>query len=129
MSAAVHGLGPNTRLTANANKVVGQALEWSGQLDGDVKEAWLNFEDHSTIDQCYEVLIGMIRQLLPNGAQKLPERPGEVLFEGAGNLGSPEDPPASPHFTSCRLTEYGESIARELLQHHPEYRVSRRTSG
>jgi hypothetical protein len=124
MAAAVRGLGPNTRLTANANKVVGQALQWAGQMDEEVQEAVQNLEDHPAIKRCYAVLIRMIRQMLQNGLQKPPERPGDALFEGAGNFGSPGAPPAFPHFTSCRLTEYGESVARDLLRHHPEYRVS-----
>ncbi len=121
MAAAVHGLGPNTRLTANAAKVVGQALEWAGRMEGEVRKAWLSIEGHPAIDECYAVLIRMIRQLLRNGVHRPPERPGDALFEGAGNFGSALHPPALPHFTSCRLTERGVSIARDLLRRHPEY--------
>src|SRR6185295_19847728 len=107
MVAAVQGLGPNAPLTANASKVVGKALEWAGLMDEEVRAAWLNRESHPAIEQCYAVLIRMLRQILPGGVQQPPEKPGDILFEGAGNFGTSEDPPALPHFTSCRLTARG----------------------
>jgi len=128
MAAGVHGLGPSTELRANAAKVVGQALQWAGVMKGVVREAWENMEDDPAIEECYGVLIRMLRQLLQHGMQKPPERPGEVLFEGAGNFGSSEGPPAQPYFTFCRLTAYGESVAEVLLQRHPEYRKSLQAS-
>jgi hypothetical protein len=119
MAAAVHGLGSSTDLRrANAAKVVGQALVWAGLVDDEVREAWRSLEGHPAIDQCYEALIRMIRRLDAAWAND----PTQPLFEGMGNFGSREDPPAYPHFTSCRLTLGGEQLARELLEQHPEYR-------
>ena len=116
MAAAVHGLGPDTNLHhANAAKVVGQALEWSGLMDEIVRHQWNDFESHPAIDAYYGSLIRMIRQILPNEVLP-PLRPGEALFEGGGNFGTPDDPPAYAHFTSCRLTVFGDSIARGLLE-------------
>src|SRR5260370_9205107 len=91
-------------------------------MDEEVQEAWQNLEDHAAIKRSYAVLMRMTRQLLQNGVQKPPKRPGDALFEGAENFGSPEDPLAFPHFTSCRLTECGVSVALSRVLHHPDYR-------
>lgn len=125
MAAAVHGLGPNTPLTANAAKVVRQALQWAGLMNDEVREAWSRLEYHPAILDCYGTLIRMIRQFLQNDRILPPERLGEALFEGAGNFGTPREPRAFPDFTSCHLTEYGELVAKELLEQYPEYRQTR----
>jgi hypothetical protein len=125
MAAYVHGLGPNTNLSyANADRVVGQALEWAGLMDDEVRAAWENpgVAYHPAIVRVYGALIRMTHQIHRVGPGMPPERPGEVLFEGAGNLGTPDQPHAFPHFTSCRLSARGEQVACELLEQHPEYR-------
>jgi hypothetical protein len=117
MAAAVHNLGPNALLNANCWKVVSQALKWAGQWET-VRDAFLRYDEHPIVEDCYGVLIRMIRQKdrivgtgLPRGA----------LFEGAGNFGSPEYPAAHPQFTACRLTTAGERIAHDLLRLHPRF--------
>src|SRR5262245_58466925 len=113
MAAVVHGLDSSTDLDyANASRVVGQALEWAGLMDEEVRAAWEDpgTEYHPVISRCYATLIRMIRRV---DAGTPPERPGEALFEGSGNFGTPEKPHAYPHFTSCRLTLAGERIARQ----------------
>jgi hypothetical protein len=106
-------LGPDTDLgRANSARVVGQALLWAGLIDDEVRAAWEAIEYHPAITGCYGALIGMIRQ-----------PPGEALFQGGGDLGTPESPQAFPHFTSCRLTRRGERLARQLLAQYPEYRT------
>jgi hypothetical protein len=130
IAAAVHGLGPQTSLShANADRVVGQALEWAGLMEGEVRQAWENpgLEYHPAIVRVYGALIRMAHQMHRPGPGRPPERPGEVLFEASGNLGTAEKPVAFPHFTSCRLTVHGEQVAQGLLLQHPEYRESPRT--
>jgi hypothetical protein len=114
MAAAVHQLGPGTRLnTANCAKVVWQALSWAGLVNDEVRTAWNELEYHPAILECYRTLIGMIRHAPA----------AEALFEGNGNFGSVECPRAFPLFTACRLTPLGESIAEQLLSQRPEYRI------
>src|SRR5262249_7308008 len=75
-------------------------------------------------EEVYDALIRMIHARSRVGADGAPEAP---LVEGNGNWGFPSDPtrPAClPHYNSCRLTERGERIARELLAQHPRYHRS-----
>jgi hypothetical protein len=122
VAAAVHGLGPQTNLNiANADKVVGQALEWAGLMGEESREAWEQIEYRPAIVQVYGALIRMTHQILQVGPGRPPARPGEALFEGGGNFGTADAPQAFPHFTSCRLSVRGEQLARQLLEQHPEY--------
>ncbi len=130
MAAATNGLGPDTPWTrAHSSKVVGRALHWAGLVDDQVRTAWMSDEYCPAITQCYGALIRMIRQVLKVGFKE-PERPGEPLFEGAGNFGTPDNPHAMPQFTACWLTAYGMQVAQDLLEKHPEYRtIPERGSG
>jgi hypothetical protein len=122
MAAATKGLGPDTPWNrAHSSNVVGRALHWAGLVDDQVRTAWMSDESCPAIEECYGTLIRMIRQGLKVGF-KPPERPGEPLFEGAGNFGTSDLPPAMPQFTACRLTAYGVQVAQELLEKYPEYR-------
>jgi hypothetical protein len=124
MAAAIHGLGPKTNLSvANADRVVGQVLEWAGLMDAEVREAWENpgMEYRPAIIRVYGALIRMTHQMHRGGSGRPPAKPGEVLFEGGGNFGTADDPQAFPHFTSCRLTARGEQLARQLLEQYPDY--------
>jgi hypothetical protein len=112
MAAAVQELVPDVALTANCDKVVGQALTWAGLVNDEIRAAWLDdFAYHPVIKEWYGVLIGMIRH----------EPATEALFEGAGNLGSAAEPIAMPQFTGCRLTPLGLSVAEQLLKQNPQY--------
>lgn len=123
MAAAVHKLGPMTDLgRANTAKVVGQSLLWAGMLEGETRQAWDEFEYDPVIIQVYGVLIRLIQQ---KDAGTSLQRPEELLFEGRGDFGTPEEPHAFPHFTSCRLTAHGEQLAQLLLERYPQYRSSR----
>ncbi len=126
MAATVHGLGPKTDLSgANTAEVVRQALRWAGLWDK-VDRAWIRGgEEYSVIDPVYGPLVRMVQASFPVDPGKPAENAGEVLFEGAGNWGDPQDsndPPADPTFNSCRLTVCGMQLARQLLEQHPEYR-------
>jgi hypothetical protein len=113
MAAAVHELGPRTNLSyANTAKVMRQALYWAGLLHGEIEERFESYEECPPVTQFYEAMISMMPQSMP----------AEVLFEGGGNWGGPGEPHASAHFTSCRLTERGWSLANGLLEQHPHYR-------
>jgi hypothetical protein len=112
MAARVHGLSPDTNLKyANTARVIRQALKWRGVMNGEVQEAWERYEYCPIMEDCYGALIAMIRT----------DPPEEALFQGQGNYGNATEPPAYPHFTSCRLTERGTQLAEELLKLHPEY--------
>jgi len=113
MAAAVHRLGPQTNLSyANTMKVMRQALHWAGLLHGEIEERFESYDECPPVTQFYESLISMMPQ----------SRPTEVLFECGGNWGGLGEPRASAHFTSCRLTERGWSLACQLLERHPRYR-------
>ncbi len=113
MAAAAHELGPRTDLGyANTVKVMRQALHWAGLLQGKIEECFESYDECPEVSQFYEVLIAMMPQ----------SSPLEVLFEGNGNWGGPGEPRASAHFTSCRLTERGWSLASQLLERYPRYR-------
>jgi hypothetical protein len=124
MAAAVQGLTPDSTLHfANTAKVVRQVLHWTGSFSEEVIKAWNSDEENPTIDLVYGTLIRMTQPI--NNPKRLPERDGEVLFEGGGNWGdpgNPDHPPAAPHFNSCRLTIHGWNLANNLLIEHPEYR-------
>jgi hypothetical protein len=123
LAAAMHGLGPHTELThANTARVVDQVLRWRGISADEIRRGWREPENHPINQEVYDVLVRMTYQL-PCRAQ---ERLGVPLFEGGGNWGVPGDPsqPACwPHYNSCRLTEHGERIAKELLARYPELRL------
>lgn len=129
MAAAVHGLGPGTDLTrANAARVVNQALIWTGLSSDKIRQGWECPEANPIIEETYNALVRMTRELHRGKPGRNPERIDDALFEGGGNWGVPCDPnsPAAwPQFNSCRLTANGERIARELLERHPEYRKVR----
>jgi hypothetical protein len=113
MAAAVHRLGPETDLTyANTARVMRQALHWAGLLHGEIETCFESYDDIPPVTQFYDALTSMIHQ----------ERATEALFEGGGNWGGPGLRPAAAHFTSCRLTERGWSLAKQLLDLHPHYR-------
>jgi hypothetical protein len=113
MAAAVHGLGPSTDLNyANSAKVIRQALHWAGLLQGAVEECFESYDECPPVTKFYDALVSMMPL----------SDPVEVLFECQGYWGGPDGPRASAHFTSCRLTERGWSLAQELLQRHPSYR-------
>ena len=113
MAAAVHGLGPGTNLRyANSVKVMRQALHWAGLLRGEVEACFERYDECPPVTEFYDAMVSMMPQ----------SEPGEVLFEGGGNWGGPGGPRAAAHFTSCRLTERGWSLANELLEQHPGYR-------
>ena len=114
MAAAAHGLGPGTNLHyANAAKVMCQALHWAGLLHGAVEESFESYDECPPVTEFYDALVSMMPQ----------SNPVEALFEGGGNWGGPGERPASAHFTSCRLTERGWSIAQQLLERHASYRA------
>jgi len=113
MAAAVHDVGPRTDLKyANTVEVMRQALHWAGLLHGEIEECFEGYDECPPVTRFYETLISMMPQ----------SKPAEILFEGQGNWGGPGEPRASAHFTSCRLTEHGWSIANQLLERHPHYR-------
>ena len=113
MAAAVHGLGPETDLThANTARVMRQALHWAGLLHGKMETCFESYNDAPPVTQFYDALESMILQ----------NRPTEVLFEGGGNWGGQGFRRAAAHFTSCRLTKRGWSLANQLLERHPRYR-------
>ncbi len=122
LAAAAHGLGPNADLNhANTTRVIDQVLRWRGLTEGEIQRGWQESGDHPVHDEVYGTLIRMTFQL-PNRAQ---ERLGVPLFVGAGNWGGPSGsgyPACAPQFNSCRLTEEGVRIARQLLVQRPEYR-------
>jgi hypothetical protein len=121
MAAAVHELKPDSPFAITA-KVVRQVLHWTGSFNEEVIEAWNSDEEHPTIDLVYETLVRMTQ---PINTIRLPEKGGEVLFEGKGNWGDPRNPdrpPAYLHFNACRLTIYGWNLANKLLMEYPEYR-------
>ena len=122
MAAAIHDLGPQTSLRfANGRNVVGQALVWAGHLDDELRESWQSSECDGEIKTFYGALIRMTQQMLRSGTVRAPIRPGAVLFEGSGNLGTPDDPGSFPFFTAFRLTEHGAKVASLLLEQHPQY--------
>jgi len=113
MAAAVHELGPRTNLKyANTAKVMRQALHWAGLLQGKIAESFESYNACPEVAQFYEAMIAMMPQ----------SSPPEVLFECGGNWGSSGEPPASAHFTSCRLTKGGWSLAAKLLERYPNFR-------
>ena len=116
MAAAVQRLGPSTDLDrANTARVVDQVLRWLGLSALEISRGWDEAAIGPIHQEVYNVLIRMTYQM-PNRA---PERPGTLLFEGAGNWGVPGDPtrPAClPQYNSCRLTAEGERLACELLR-------------
>ena len=121
MAAVVHDLGPQASLKhANGGKVVGQALLWAGHLDCELREAWESCEYYREIETFYATLIRMTQQVLRDGTTRPPIRPGPVLFEGSGNLGTPEEPGAFPFFTAFHLTERGAQVGGLLLERHPQ---------
>jgi hypothetical protein len=128
MAAEVHGAGPEKDLRyANCGKVVGQTLEWAGLVDEAVRDNWNSAgsdDYHPTIRRVYGALIRMVSVVRRDGGLSPAERPGPALFEGGGNLGTSEKPRAFPHFTSCRLTEEGARIARQLLLENPMYQAT-----
>ncbi len=134
MAAGVHGLGPGTDLgRANTARVVNQALLWLGVSREEIDRAWEALEadepeqqrdSRPSNEEVYDALIRMTWVRNCVGAGRAPEQGGTPLFEGNGNWGVPSDPtrPAClPHYNSCRLTEHGERIARELLTQYPRY--------
>ena len=126
MAAAVRALGPQTDLMyANTARVVNQVLRWRGLSDDEIRDGWPEHDRHPQHDQVYTALVRMVRVAQRGGKWRRPERPGIALFEGSGNWGVPGDPdqpPAWPHYNSCRLTAKGERLAQALLERHPEYR-------
>ena len=113
MAAAVHGLGPETDLThANSAKVMRQALHWAGLLHGEIETCFESYDDAPPVTEFYDALESMILEKMPK----------EVLFEGGGNWGGPGFRRAAAHFTSCRLSKRGWSLANRLLERHPHYR-------
>lgn len=83
-------------------------------LHGEIQECFESYNECPPITRFYEALISMMPQSIP----------AEVLFEGQGNWGGPgpDEPRASAHFTSCRLTKRGWWLANQLLERHPHYR-------
>jgi hypothetical protein len=122
MAAAIRGLDSETNLRyANGGTIVGQVLEWLGFLEGEVRKSWEDLEYCPEITAVYGALVRLSHQILREGPGRPPIVGGEPIFEGSGNLGTPEEPGAFPHFNSFRLTPYGEELARELLLLHPQY--------
>jgi len=113
MAAVVHELGPATDLNfVNTAKVMRQALHWADLLHGEIEECFESYDECTIVNQFYEALISMMPQ----------SKPAEVLFECQGNWGGPGEPRAAAHFTSCRLTQRGWSVANQLLERYPRYR-------
>ena len=113
MAAAVHRLGPEPDLTyANTARVMRQELHWAGLLHGEIETCFESYDDAPPVTQFYDALTSMI----------LHKRPTKVLFEGGGNWDGPGLQRAAAHFTSCRLTNRGWSLANKLLERHPRYR-------
>lgn len=122
IAASVLGMGPQSSLVnANTYRIINQVLDWRGMSREQIREGWNREECGSSHDEVYSVLIRMTAH--PASARP-PERPGAALFEGRGNWGDsrkPDRPACRPHYNSCRLTDEGERIARQLLELHPEY--------
>jgi hypothetical protein len=113
MAAAVHKLGPQTNLGyANSVKVMRQSLYWAGLLHGEIEECFESYNECPPVTEFFEALVSMMHDAMST----------EALFEGGGNWGGPGHPRASAHFTSCRLTERGWSLACQLLEQNPRYR-------
>src|SRR5690242_6813511 len=113
MAAVVHRLGPETDLAhANTYKVMRQALHWAGLLHGEIETCFESYDDAPPVSKFYVALTSMI----------LEDRPTGFLFESGGNWGGPGLRRAAAHFTSCRLTKRGWSVAYQLLERHPRYR-------
>jgi hypothetical protein len=118
MAAFLHGAKAQAEIRANCGRVLRQALAWAGHWkeNQDNRE----FDDYlnPVIKDWYGDLISMIRDNSESG----------LLIEGSGNFGSPDDPPfgnpdekpAAPMFTGCRLTHKGREIAQRLLQAYPQ---------
>jgi hypothetical protein len=73
----------------------------------------------SETETVYGALLRMTRHLLRDGAANPPLRPGPVLFEGSGNLGTPDEPGAHPFFTAFRLTEHGAKVGDSPVDRRP----------
>jgi hypothetical protein len=126
MAAAVLGLGPSAELrVANTHKVIKQVLQWTDKLNDEVWAELNGGGELPEIVDVYDALVRMTQQRTTLGPSRPPERASEVLFEGAGNWGVPAEPncpPAHPRFNSCCLTAFGEQLAQQLLERHPQYR-------
>lgn len=123
MAADYQALGPETNVFfANTYLVVHQVLRWLGLDDEQIRLGWQEESEgwctSPTHDAVYNALVRMTYQF-PSRPQ---ERPGPALFEGGGNWGVPGlHPPCYPFYNSCRLTERGQQLAKELLAQHPQY--------
>lgn len=118
MSAAKCGFGPEHDLSiANSAKVVRQAGRWMGLTDPELR-SMAGPDWHPVVAELFAALVRMVRPVFSD-PERLPERPGEALLEGGANwgeAGNPRKPPSWPLYTSCRLTERGQQIARELMR-------------
>jgi hypothetical protein len=114
MAAFLHGAKPGAEIRANCGRVLRQALAWAGLWDDQAEYDYRRDNDNPVIDDWYCTLIAMTRR-----APK-----SELLIKGQGNFGSPVDPPASPRYTGCRLTDKGRELAAALFAEHPECRAT-----
>jgi len=132
MAAAVHELGPCTDLLrANTARVVEQVLRWRGLSAEEIRKGWREWSCDPLHQEVYDTLVRMTLQWQRVGRGQAPVRPGVPLFEGAGNWGVPGDPsrpPCWPQYNSCRLTEAGGRLAKELLAQYPEYNKNAESS-
>ena len=126
MAAAVQVSRPAGNVyKANTWRVVRQAGRWLGMSIEEANAAVHVPESHPIMLKVFEALVRMTSTAHDGERGHAPERPGEPLFEGAGNWGQPGDPekpPADPPYTACWLTPHGERLAQQLLERHPEYR-------
>ncbi len=118
MAAFLHGTKAEAEIRANCGQVLRQALVWAGHWKENQDNREFDDNLNPVIKDWYGDLISMIRDNLESG----------LLMEGSGNLGSaddlpfgnPDDEPAAPNFTGCRLTQRGREIAQRLLKVYPQ---------
>ncbi len=114
MAAYFHGTKPGAEICANCARVRRQALLWAGLWNEQMAHDERHSLENPVLEEWYFKLIALTRQV--------PE--SELLIEGAGNLGSPVDPPAWPFYTGCGLTSKGRELAERLFVEYPQYRAS-----
>ncbi|MCC7424306.1 MAG: hypothetical protein IT428_28900 [Planctomycetaceae bacterium] len=103
-AAAIAGLGSQTDLSrANTVRVIRPVLQWRGLTEEQIADGW-ECESAVVHNEVYKILIDMVHDA--------------IFFEGSGTWGDPRDSTRKacwPQYNSCRLTETGDALARELL--------------
>lgn len=112
MAAYLHPQRANDRVTANAWRVIRQAMLWAGVLDGEI-EALGGQGDHPVVDEWHRTLIDMTHGVAES----------EALLWFAGNPGNATERRALPAFTGCGLTARGKIVAERLLAEYPNCRA------